>query len=221
MSKDPRLLRILVADDHDVVRHGLRALIEAKPGWQVCGEATNGQDAAAMAQELQPDIAILDVSMPMLNGLEATRLIRKASPATEVLVFTMHESEQLIRDVLAAGARGYLLKSDTGHSLVTALEALAAHRPYFNWKVSETILEGFLRATPEEDAGGARETLTAREREIVQLLAEGLRTKDIAERLGITAKTVETHRAAVMRKLDAHSVVDLVRYAMRNRIASL
>lgn len=221
MPKVPRPLRILVADDHEVVRHGLRSLIEVQPGWEVCGEAANGQDATAMARELKPDIAILDVSMPMLNGLEATRLIRKASPETEVLVFTMHESEQLIREVLAAGARGYLLKSDTGHSLVTAVEALAAHRPYFNWKVSETILEGFLRATPEEEVGSAKEPLTAREREILQLLAEGLRAKDIAERLGLTVKTIETHRASVMRKLDAHSVVDLVHYAMRNKIISI
>lgn len=214
-------VRILVADDHDVVRHGLRALIEAQPGWEVCGEATNGQDATEMAKDLTPDIAILDVSMPLLNGLEATRLIRKVSPGTEVLIFTMHESEQLIREVLAAGARGYLLKSDTGRSLVAAVEALASHRPYFNWKVNETILEGFLRATPTDGTVGTQEVLTAREREIVQLLAEGMRTREMAARLGVSVKTIETHRAAVMRKLGVHSVVDLVHYALRNKIISI
>lgn len=221
MTKEPGLLRILVADDHDIVRHGLRALIEAHLGWEFCAEATNGQAAVEMAKELQPDIAILDVSMPVLNGLEATRLIRRVSPATEILVFTMHESEQLIREVLAAGARGYLLKSDTGRSLTAAVEALSAHRPYFNWKVNETILEGFLRAPSGAEDGTAREPLTAREREIVQLLAEGARTKEMAARLGISVKTIETHRAAVMRKLDAHSVVDLVHYALRNKIISI
>lgn len=222
MPKEPAPLRILLADDHDVVRHGLRALLEAHEGWQVCAEALNGRDAVNLAGQLLPDIAILDVSMPSLNGLDATRIIRKSSPKTEILIFTMHESEQLIREVLTAGAKGYLLKSDAARSVVAAVEALASHQPYFNWKVSETILDGFLRsfsAAPTESTPG--DPLTLREREIVQLLAEGLSNKEVATRLDISIKTVETHRSTVMRKLDAHSVVDLVRYALRNNLASI
>lgn len=220
--KEAPPLQILLADDHEVVRHGLRALLQEHPGWKVCAEATSGRQAVEMAEKLQPNVAILDISMPSLNGLDATRIIRKVSPRTEVLIFTMHESEQLIREVLAAGAKGYLLKSDAGRSVVAAVEALAAHRPYFNWKVSETILDGFLRAASTTKEGEkSQEPLTSREREIVQLLAEGLSNKEIATRLDISVKTVETHRAAVMRKLDAHSVVDLVRYALRNKLTSI
>lgn len=222
MLKEPGPLQILIADDHDVVRHGLRSLLETREGWQVCAEAINGRDAVDLAIQLMPDVAILDVSMPSLNGLDATKLIRKASPRTEILIFTMHESEQLIREVLAAGAKGYLLKSDAARSVIAAVEALAAHRPYFNWKVSETILDGFLRAATVPMAeGSSGEPLTPREREIVQLLAEGLSNKEVATRLDISIKTVETHRATVMRKLDAHSVVDLVRYALRNKLTSI
>lgn len=223
MPREPGTLRILLADDHDVVRHGLRALLEAQEGWTVCGEALSGREAVEMAEKLQPDVAILDISMPSLNGLDATRIIRRGSPRTEILIFTMHETEQLIREVLAAGAKGYLLKSDAARSVVAAVEALAAHRPYFNWKVSETILDGFLRA-PSPSADGAtkeQEQLTTREREIVQLLAEGLSNKEVAKRLNLSVKTVETHRSAAMRKLDAHSVVGLVRYAVRNKLTPI
>ncbi len=222
IPKDTGQLRILIADDHDVVRHGLRSLLESHEGWHVCAEALNGREAVDLAVKLMPDIAILDVSMLSLNGLDATRIIRKSSPKTEILIFTMHDSERLIREVLAAGAKGYLLKSDAARSVVAAVEALAAHRPYFNWKVSETILDGFLRAAsapPIESTTG--EPLTPREREIVQLLAEGLSNKEVATRLAISIKTVETHRSTVMRKLDAHSVVDLVRYALRNNLTSI
>src|SRR5690348_1026839 len=131
------MLRILLADDHDVVRRGLRELLQEQPGWEVCGEATTGLQAVEMAKKLLPDIAVLDVTMPLLNGLEATRQIRKAVPTIEVLIFTMHESEQLIREVLAAGARGYMLKSDASRHIVSAIEALAHHKPFFSWKVSE------------------------------------------------------------------------------------
>jgi DNA-binding NarL/FixJ family response regulator len=212
------VLRILLADDHDVVRRGLRQLLEEQPGWEVCGEATTGREAVEMARKMTPHVAILDLTMPELNGLEATRQIRKANPSTEVLIFTMHESEQLIREVLAAGARGYILKSDAARYIVSAVEALAQHRPFFNWKVSETILDAFLRG-PADDEGTAT-PLTSREREIVQLLAEGKSNKQISSLLKISVKTVETHRAAIMRKLDAHSIVDIVRYAVRNKLTS-
>jgi DNA-binding NarL/FixJ family response regulator len=213
------VVRILLADDHDVVRRGLRQLLEEQAEWEVCGEAVTGRQAVEMAKQLVPNVAILDLTMPELNGLEATRQIRAALPTTEILIFTMHESEQLIRDVLAAGARGYLLKSDAARFIVSAVEALAQHKPYFNWKVSETMLDAFLRSTAES-AGAMSDTLTGREREIVQLLAEGKSNKQISSSLDISVKTVETHRATIMKKLNAHSVVDIVRYAVRNNLAS-
>ena len=216
------MVRILLADDHDVVRHGLRHLLEQQEGWTVCGEASGGREAVELARRLRPDVAVLDVAMPDLNGLEATRQIRKASARTEVLVFTMHESERLVREVLAAGAKGYLLKSDAARSIVAAVEALAARRPYFNWKVSETILEGFLRAAAAPDGqGDGAEPLTPREREIAQLLAEGRSNKEAAIRLGIGVSTVVTHRSALMRKIGARTVVDIVRYAVRNKLTPL
>jgi DNA-binding NarL/FixJ family response regulator len=213
------VLRIVLADDHDVVRRGLRELLNEQPGWEVVGEAMTGRQAVELARALVPHIAVIDLTMPELNGLEATRQIRKALPNTEVLIFTMHESEQLIREVLAAGARGYLLKSDAARHVVSAIESLARHKPYFTGKVSETILETFLRRDASDTATG-NDILTGREREIIQLLAEGRSNKQIANSLKISVKTVETHRASIMRKLDAHSVVDIVRYAVRNSLTS-
>jgi DNA-binding NarL/FixJ family response regulator len=214
------VVRILLADDHDIVRRGLRQLLEEQPGWEIVGEAVTGRQAVEMAKKLTPHVAIFDLQMPELNGLEATRQLRKALPSTEVLIFTMHESEQLIREVLAAGARGYLLKSDASRHIVNAVEALAQHKPFFNWRVSETILDGFLRSGSTTGDHPTADPLTGREREIVQLLAEGKSNKQISARLEISVKTVETHRATIMRKLDAHSVVDIVRYAVRNKLTS-
>ena len=212
------MLRILLADDHDVVRRGLRDLLTQNESWQVCGEATTGYQAVEMAISLRPNIAILDLTMPQLNGLEATRRIKKAVPAVEILIFTMHESERLIREVLAAGARGYLLKSDASHHIIAAVESLAKHKPFFTWKASEAMLESFLTGSTAADSGSPGDPLTTREREIVQLLAEGNSSKKISSLLGISVKTVDTHRATIMRKLDAHSVVDLVHYAIRNHL---
>jgi DNA-binding NarL/FixJ family response regulator len=210
------MIRILVADDHEVVRRGLRGLLEAQPGWQVVAEAGTGREAVELAKQLRPDIAVLDVSMPDLNGLEATRRIRKALPGTEVLVLTMHQTEQLMREALLAGARGYLLKTDAGDRLVAAVATLAGHMPYFSAQVSEVLLDAYVRSTASSGEGGA--ALTSREREIVQLLAEGRNNKEVAEALAISYKTVETHRAAIMRKLSLRSLADLVRYAIRERI---
>jgi DNA-binding NarL/FixJ family response regulator len=210
------LLRILIADDHDVVRSGLRHLLEEHPGWEVCGEALTGREAVEMAQRLVPHLAILDLTMPELNGLEATRQIKKAMPSIEVLVFTMHESERLMREVLSAGARGYLLKSDAARHLVLAVETLAQHKPFFTSKVSETMLEVFLRGAKNSQGSSVADPLTSREREIVQLLAEGNSNKKIATRLDISIKTVETHRASIMRKLGVNSIAEIVRYAIRN-----
>ena len=211
MSKT--LVRILLADDHDVVRKGLRGLLEVNSAWQVCGEATNGRDAVKLAMELKPDLAVLDLEMPELNGLEATRQIKKHLPDLEVLIFTMHETDQFIHDALVAGARGFVLKADAGRYLVEAVEALSRHKPFFTSKASETLLEKFLESTA---ASIEADRLTDREREIVQLLAEGKGNKEISAILYISVKTVETHRAAIMRKLKMNSIVDLVRYAIRN-----
>ncbi|HKS09887.1 MAG TPA: response regulator transcription factor [Pyrinomonadaceae bacterium] len=212
------MVRILVADDHDVVRRGLREQLSAHDGWEICGEASNGREAVQMAMKLSPDVAVIDLSMPELNGLEATRQIRRELPRTEVLIFTMHETEQLIREVLSAGARGYVLKSDAGRHLTSAVEALSHRRPFFTAKVSEALLDAFLKSSAREDEGSAFRTLTDREREIVQMLAEGKSNKEIATKLSISIKTVETHRATVMRKLDISSIVELVHYAIRNQL---
>jgi DNA-binding NarL/FixJ family response regulator len=209
--------RILVADDHEVVRRGVRALIEAEAGWQVCGEALTGRDAVDKAKQLAPDVIILDIGMPELNGLDAARQIRWEAPTTEILILTMHESEQLIREVFTAGARGYVLKSDAGRDLVTAVHALVQHKPFFASAAAQVVLDAYLK----EAQGGADQTtssLTMRQREIIQLLAEGKTNKEVATILQISVKTAETHRTNIMRKLDLHSVSDLVRYAIRNRI---
>ncbi len=212
------MLRILLADDHDIVRRGLKELLEEHPGWRVCAEAATGAEAVRLALEHRPHVAVLDVTMPELNGLEATRRIRKAAPETEVLVFTMHESEELIREVLAAGARGYLLKSDAASQLVPAVASLARRQPFFTGRISELLLERFLEAGRADAAPPVADRLTSREREIVQLLAEGKSNKEIARLLDLSVKTVETHRAAVMRKLELRSLPDLVRFAIRSRI---
>jgi DNA-binding NarL/FixJ family response regulator len=207
-------LRILVGDDHEVVRKGVRALLEARPGWVVCAEVANGRDAVHQARALAPDVVILDVGMPELNGLEAAREVRSAVPRAAVLILTVHDTEEIVREVLTAGARGYVLKTDAGRDLVAAVEALACGRTFFTSTVADRVVDGYV-------AGGApapASPLTAREREIVQLLAEGLSNKEVATKLKISTKTVETHRANLMRKLRLHSLGDLVRYAIRNHL---
>ena len=212
-------MRILVVDDHDVVRRGLRSVLEAHPGWQICAEATNGRNAVAQAQELNPDVIVMDISMPDMNGLEAARQIKKICPKVEIVMLSVHFSDQLVREIVNAGAKSYILKSDAERDLVIAVEAVANHRSYFTTQVSEMVMDGFRRrdAAPTPQAL-KRERLTSREREIVQLLAEGRSSKQVATTLGISTKTAETHRANIMRKLEIHSVSDLVRYAVRNQI---
>ena len=211
--------RILIADDHELVRRGVRTVLEAQPGWQVCGEAPTGRDAVEKARELKPDVVVLDISMPDLNGLEATRQILKALPKTEILILTIHESEQVEREVLAAGARGYMLKSDDGQDLVSAVDSLRRHRPFFTTKVTKMVLDNYLRTgVPLRNTDPSRGLLTPREREIAQLLAEGKSNKEVASALRISIKTVETHRNNLLRKLDLHSLSELVHYAIRNKM---
>ena len=213
------IFRILIADDHEVVRRGLISLLQAQTDWQVCGEAADGREAVDKAQQLKPDVIILDIGMPSLNGLEATRQILKTNPHARVLILTLHDSDQVVRDVLNAGARGFLLKSDAARDLVAAVEALRRDKTYFTSKVAAMVLEGYLKAgTQTAPSAIGKSRLTPREREIVQLLAEGKSTKEVAVSLGLSVKTAETHRSNIMRKLQLHSVSDLVLYAVRNNI---
>jgi len=207
-------LRVLVVDDHELVRRGLKSILETHPNWMVVGEATTGREAIEKAQALKPEVVILDMSMPELNGLEATRGILKVVPNARVLVLTQHDSEQLVRSFLQAGAQGYLVKSDAARDLVPAVESLERGRPFFTSKVARMVLDGYLRNLTAE--GDPPADLTPSEAQIVQLLAEGKTNKEVAGALSIAVKTVETHRAHIMRKLGFHSVSDLVRYAVRN-----
>lgn len=210
-------LKILVVDDHTVVRRGLRVLLEAHPGWKVCGEAATGSEAIRKAQKLQPDIVVLDIGIPEPNGLEVARQLRKTRPKSQILVLTIHESEELVSALLKVGARGFLLKSDAGRELIAAIEALSQHKPYFTSKVSRMLLDGFLSHSKTKVLG-PRVRLSMREREIIQLLAEGRTNKEVSSRLNISIKTVETHRSNIMHKLNLHSMGELTRYAVRNRI---
>jgi DNA-binding NarL/FixJ family response regulator len=210
-------LRILVVDDHAVVRRGVRSLLESHEGWKVCGEATTGRDAVDQSRRLRPDVVVMDLSLPELNGLDATRQILKDVPDTEVLVLTMHHSEELARDVLQAGARGFVLKSDADENLIAAVDSLRQHKPFLTATVTEFVLDDYVRRGDALD-DLAPVALTAREREVIQLVAEGQSNKEAASTLGISVKTIEAHRANVMRKLHLRSVSDLVRYAIRNKI---
>ncbi|MGB9404994.1 MAG: response regulator transcription factor [Candidatus Acidiferrales bacterium] len=212
-------LRLLVADDHEIVRKGLRSLIEEQSGWEVAAEAGDGREAVEMAKQVKPDVTVMDIGMPSLNGLEATRQIMKSVENSKVLILTMHDSDPLIREVLDAGARGYVLKTDAGRDLVTAVDALRRNKTFFTSKVAQMVLDGYLKKDPApEDRRGRTGRLTPRQREIVQLLAEGKSSKEVAVALNLSVKTAETHRANIMRRLNCHSVSELVRYAIRNNI---
>ena len=212
-------VRLLVADDHEIVRKGLRALLEAQPGWHVLAEASDGREAVEKAKELKPDVTVLDIGMPSLNGLEAARQMLKNDARAKILILTMHESDPVIRDVLNAGARGYVLKTDASRDLVTAVNAVRANKTFFTAKVAQMVLDGYLDKKPTAPMPESPKTrLTARQREIVQLLAEGKSSKEVATALGLSVKTAETHRANIMRRLNCHSISELVRYAVRNNI---
>jgi DNA-binding NarL/FixJ family response regulator len=197
----------------------LASIQQFRPDWEVCGEASTGREAVARAASLKPDIVVMDISMPDMNGLEATRQILKNDPEIEVLILSMHESEQLVHEVLASGARAYVLKADAGNDLITALDAVRQHKLFFTSKISEVLLRGYLGdAKPGRGDLAPSGQLSSREREILQLVAEGKSNKEVANTLNISIKTVETHRSRIMEKLDLHSVSDLVRYAIRNQI---
>jgi DNA-binding NarL/FixJ family response regulator len=212
--------RILLVDDHHVVRRGVAGVIgDARPEWEVCGEASTGREAVAAAASLKPDVVVMDISMPDMNGLEATREILKNNPGIEVLILSVHESDQIVHDVLAAGARGYILKQDAGTDLIAALEAVRQHRLFFTARVSEVVLSGYLgRAGAEAPADAHFSRLSPRELQIVQLVAESKSNKEVSNILHLSVKTVESHRAHIMEKLGLHSVTELVRYAIRNNI---
>jgi len=212
-------VRILVADDHEIVRQGLRALIETRAGFVVCGEAANGREAVDKAAALKPDVLVLDIAMPELNGLEAARRIPAVSPRTQILVLSTHHDDALVHELIAAGVRGYVLKSDAAKDLVTAIESLSSGRPFFSAQIADVVVDGFVgRGRLPPGDGGAAARLTSREREVLQLLAEGRSTKEVAASLDIGIKTAETHRANLMKKLDLQTIAELVRYAVRNHI---
>ena len=213
----PLKTRILLADDHTVVRRGLRLVLDAEPDLEVVAEAGDGAEAIDAVLSQDVDLAILDVTMPRMTGLQATHEMLRRRPDVKVLILTMHESEQVIGEVLAAGARGYVLKSDAGRDLVSAVEALSRHKTFFTSSVAEMVLQKYLEGSPES-ASHETSSLTPREREVVQLVAEGRTNKEVATALNISVKTAETHRTNIMRKLDCHSLSELVRYAIRNKI---
>jgi DNA-binding NarL/FixJ family response regulator len=210
-------LRVLLADDHEIIRKGLRTIIEGQLGWTIVAEVNNGRAAVEQVNQQKPHIAVLDISMPLLNGLEAARRISKSGSETKILILTMHESDALIQQVLETGARGYLLKSDAVRDLVPAMEVVSQNKTFFTSKVSQMILDGYLGKSKEiGEIDPLR--LTSRQREILQLIAEGKSTKEVASELGMSLETAETHRSNLMRRLDCHTVAELVRYAVRNKI---
>jgi DNA-binding NarL/FixJ family response regulator len=212
----------LIADDHGLIRRGVRTVLQACRGWRVIGEAANGREAVEKAIKLKPDVAVLDISMPELDGLEVTRQIRESVPSVKVLVLTMHESDQMVRRALDAGASGYILKSDFTDYLPKAVKAIAENKRFLTPKVCDIVLDGFINAGNKPDeAKPAGPRVTPRELEIIRLLAQGKSNKELSAQLGITVRTVETHRSKIMLKLGLHSLAELIHYAMRNEIISI
>lgn len=211
-------IRVLIADDHEVVRDGIRALIERQPDLEVCALAANGREAVDLACKTEPDVVVMDITMPVLDGVEAIRQIRKAAPETELVVFSAHNSAEIVEEVLDAGAKSYIEKTDASQHLVAAIRSLAEHKPFFTSQTSEILFAKFLSPDGKKQSKPARQKLTPREREIVRLLAQSSSNRDIAATLGISIRTVETHRATLMRKLGIRSVAGLVRYAIRRHL---
>lgn len=212
-------LRILIADDYEIAREGLQALIERQPGWEVCGSVGNGREAVEKAGELEADIVVLDMTMPELNGLDASIQIKRRHPNTEILMFSAHQSDDIIRKAFEAGVKSFIFKSEPHHFLVEALESLSRHKTFLTPRVSDILFSSIMnRAAGSDDDTEPGQRLSVREREIVQLIAEGKSNKEVADALSLSARTVETHRAAVLRKLNLKSTAALVRYAIRNKM---
>lgn len=209
-----RTLKILIADDHPIVRAGIKAVLTEQTAWKICSEAENGQDLLRLAAQHQPDVAIVDYALPILNGLEAAREIQKEAPKLRTLIYTVYEDETVIRDALRAGIRGYLLKSEEDDRLVAAVSALASGKTYFSQHVADFLIGGFLNVNQAVTS----QVLTAREREVVRLVAEGASNKIVAGQLGLSIKTVDAHRTAAMKKLNLRNAVDLARYAIRSKL---
>jgi DNA-binding NarL/FixJ family response regulator len=213
-------LRVLLGDDHRILRHGLRKILEEKPEFQVVGEAGDGREAVKMAEALLPDVAILDIAMPLLNGIEATRQIVRRVPACKVLILSMHEDEPYIARALQAGARGYLLKDSAGTDLLRAVAAVASGKAFFSAVISQAMIDDYVRRVADATVDDPYDSLSEREREIFQLIAEGHSNKDVALILSISPATVETHRAHILQKLDVHNTAELVLYAVRKGVIS-
>jgi DNA-binding NarL/FixJ family response regulator len=213
-------LRILLADDHTLVRQGLRKILEGRPEWEVIGEASDGRDALRQAESLQPDVAILDIGMPLMNGIEATRQIVRRWPDIRVLILSMHASEAYIIQALKAGAKGYLLKDSADNELIRAVAAVAVGKSFFSPAVAKVMLDDYVRHLSEKGITDRFESLSDREREIFQLIAEGHSNKEVADLLAVSLGTIETHRAHIMQKLDVHNTAELVLYAVRRGVIS-
>lgn len=211
-------IKVLLADDHGVVRKGLRFLIEQEEGLAVCGEAADGREAVRLARELEPNVVVMDIAMPQLNGIDATAQIVRALPSTGVLILSMHGDESYLLRALEAGARGYLLKDTAEEDLVRAIRVVASGKPFFSPAISQTLLEDYIRTLQQRGQQDSYSLLTDREREILQLLAEGRSNKDVAALLDLSVYTVETHRTRIMQKLNLHNTAELVLYAVRKKI---
>ena len=211
-------LRILLADDHTVVRQGLRKILEARPQWEVVAEAADGREAVRQAEEVKPDVAIVDVAMPLLNGIEAVRQIARKASGTRVLVLSMHNDEAYVTQMLRAGAAGYLLKDSADVDLLQAVDAVAAGKSFFSPAIARVIADDYVRQLEDRGASDRYELLSEREREIFQLIAEGKTNKEIAALLFLSPSTVDTHRSRIMEKLDVHSAAEIVLYAVRKGV---
>jgi len=215
-----KLLRILLADDHTVVRKGLRLLLESQPGFKVVADAANGREAVAMAEEHKPDVVVLDIAMPILNGIEAARQILARLPQAAIAFLSMHADESYVLRALKAGARAYLLKDSAEQDLINAVQAVGEGKAFFSPAISKMLVEDYMRQMRERHVDDSYDLLTMREREILQLFAEGKNNKDVANLLNLSLYTVETHRANIFQKLNLHSGAELILYAIRKGVIS-
>ena len=214
-------IRVLIADDHKIMLAGLRSLLEKQTDFDVVGEAENGRKAVQLTREKNPDVVVMDVSMPDLNGMEATTQIIESQPQTRVIALSMHSDKRFVMGMLRSGAAGYLLKDCASQELANAIRQVAGGRKYLSPEITGVVIDDFLLGNPPEEIDTASSVLSAREREVLQLIAEGWSTKQIAAHLYVSIKTIETHRRQIMKKLDLHSIADLTKYAIREGLTSI